>query len=77
MFGKESVAPETAGPFFLLAPALAMACYLTVSLLIPVLTNFALPLGDVLGGGFILSLASFSVAVAAAETGDGFAQLAD
>lgn len=78
LFGKESIAPHTAGPLFLLAPVLAMACYLTVPLLIPVLTNFALPLGDmgdILGGGFLLSLASFVVAVAAAETGDGFAQL--
>ena len=55
-----------------------MTCYLTVPLLIPVLTTFPLPLGymgDILGGGFILSLASFVVAVAAAETGGPYAQL--
>src|SRR5664279_5655221 len=64
---KESLAPEGTGPFFLLAP-----------LLIPVLTSYALPLGymgDILGGGFILALASFLVAVAAAETGGVYAQL--
>jgi formate hydrogenlyase subunit 4 len=56
----------------------AMACYLTVPLLIPVLTTFGLPLGymgDILGGGFILSLASFLVAVAALDTGSPYAQL--
>lgn len=77
-FGKESLAPVGAGPFFFAAPVMAFACYLTVPLVIPVLTSYALPLGymgDILGGGFILALASFLVAVAAAETGDAYAQL--
>ncbi len=75
---KEALAPSGTGPFFWIAPFVAMACYLTVPLLIPVLTTYALPLGfmgDILGGGFILALASFVVAVAAAETGDSYAQL--
>ncbi|MFI0938531.1 respiratory chain complex I subunit 1 family protein [Streptomyces sp. NPDC021020] len=78
LFGKESLAPEGASPFFLLAPVVAMACYMTVPLLIPVLTTFGLPLGymgDIIGGSFLLSLASFGVAVAAAETGAPYAQL--
>jgi formate hydrogenlyase subunit 4 len=78
LFGKEALAPHGAGPFFLLAPMVAFACYLAVPLLIPVLTAYPLPLGfmgDILGGGFILALASFVVAVAAAETGDAYAQL--
>lgn len=78
LFGKEALAPYGAGPFFLLAPMVAFACYLTVPLLIPVLTTYPLPLGfmgDILGGGFILALASFVIAVAAAETGDAYAQL--
>ena len=63
---------------FLAAPLGAMTCYLTVPLLIPVLTTFGLPLGymgDILGGGFILSLASFLVAVAALDTGSPYAQM--
>ncbi len=79
LFRKESLAPQGTGPFFLLAPIFSFACYLTVPMLIPVLTSYALPLGymgDILGGGFILSLASFVVAVAAAETGAPYAQLA-
>ncbi|MGB6458314.1 MAG: NADH-quinone oxidoreductase subunit H [Streptosporangiaceae bacterium] len=67
LFRKEALAPEGSSWVFLAAPIAAMACYLTVPLLIPVLTTFGLPLGcmgDILGGGFILSLASFLVAVA-------------
>lgn len=78
LFGKESLAPAASGLFFVVAPFLALACYLTVPLLIPVLTSYPLPLGDmgdILGGSFILSLGSFVVAVAAAETGDPYAQL--
>ena len=78
MFRKEALAPEGATWVFLAAPVVAMACYLTVPMLIPVLTAYPLPLGymgDILGGGFILALASFLVAVAAAETGSPYAQL--
>jgi formate hydrogenlyase subunit 4 len=75
---KEALAPEGASWVFLAAPVGAAACYLTVPLLIPVLTSFGLPLGymgDILGGGLILALASFLVAIAAAETGSPYAQL--
>lgn len=78
LFGKEALAPRGASWVFLLAPLGAMACYLTVPLLIPVLTTYPLPLGsmgDILGGGFILALAGFAVAVAAAETGSPYAQM--
>jgi len=78
LFRKESLAPEGAGPTFLAAPVVAMVCYLVIPLLIPVLTSFGLPLGymgDILGGGFLLALASFAVAVAATETGSPYAQL--
>ena len=78
LFRKEALAPEGASWVFLAAPLAAVTCYLTVPLLIPVLTTYGLPLGymgDILGGGFILSLASFLVAVAALETGSPYAQL--
>ena len=70
LFRKESLAPDDASPLFLLAPFIAFACYLTVPLLIPVLTSYGLPLGymgDILGGGFLLALASFMVSLAAAD----------
>jgi len=75
---KEALAPEQASWFFLAAPLIAVAAYLTIPLLIPVLTTYGLPLGymgDILGGGFLLALASFVVAVAALETGSPYAQL--
>src|SRR5579875_3502501 len=78
LFAKESLAPASAGQVFLVAPVLSFACYLTVPLLIPVLTAFPLPLadmGDILGGGIILAFASFVTSAAAGETGDGYAQL--
>src|ERR1700683_542401 len=75
---KEALAPEGASWFFLAAPLIAVTAYLTIPLLIPVLTTSGLPLGymgDILGGGFLLSLASFVVATAALETGSPCAQL--
>jgi formate hydrogenlyase subunit 4 len=78
LFRKEALAPEEASWFFLAAPVIAVAAYLTVPLLIPVLTTYGLPLGymgDILGGGFMLSLASFLVATAALESGGPYAQL--
>jgi formate hydrogenlyase subunit 4 len=75
---KEALAPSGASWFFLAAPPVAVAAYLTIPLLIPVLTTYGLPLGymgDILGGGFLLSLASFVVATAAVETGSPYAQL--
>lgn len=78
LFRKEALAPEGASWVFLAVPLAAFTCYLTVPLLIPVLTSYPLPLGymgDILGGGFVLSMASFLVAVAALETGSPYAQL--
>jgi formate hydrogenlyase subunit 4 len=78
LFTKESLAPECASWVFLATPLIAFSAYLTLPLLIPVLTNYPLPLGymgDILGGGLILALASFFTATAAAETGSPYAQL--
>jgi len=74
LFRKEALAPEQASWFFLAAPLIAVTCYLTI----PLLTSYGLPpgyMGDILGGGFLLSLASFVVATAALETGSPYAQL--
>lgn len=78
LFRKETVVPQDSSWVFIAAPILAFACYLTVPLLIPVLTTYGLPLGymgDILGGGFILALGGFSVALAATETGSPYSQL--
>ncbi|MHB1502556.1 MAG: respiratory chain complex I subunit 1 family protein [Acidimicrobiales bacterium] len=78
LFSKENLAPEEASWVFLVGPIAAFAAYLVVPLLIPVLTTFGLPLGymgDILGGGFVLALGGFAVALAAAESGAPYAQL--
>lgn len=75
---KETVLPQGAGPVFRTAPYVAFACYCVVPLLIPVLTSFppeASYLADILGGGFILGLASFAVSLAAIDSGSPYAQL--
>ena len=75
---KETVLPEPAGPLFRAAPYVSFAAYATVPLLIPVLTTFGLPLGwmaDFFGVGMILALASFTVSVAAVDSGSPYAQL--
>lgn len=78
LFRKETLVTEDSSWVFLVGPIVAFACYLVVPLLIPVLTSFPLPLGymgDILGGGFLLALAGFSVALAGTESGAPFAQL--
>ena len=75
---KETVLPDGAGPVFRGAPYAAFAAYTTVPLLIPVLTNFPLPLGymgDILGGGFVLGMASFAISLAALDSGSPYTQL--
>ena len=78
LFRKETVLPDGAGPVFRAAPYVAFACYCTVPLLIPVLTSFppqASYMGDILGGGLILGLASYAVSLAAIDSGSPYAQL--
>ena len=78
LFRKETVLPEGAGPVFRVAPYVAFACYCIVPLLIPVLTSFppqASYMGDILGGGFVLGLASYAVSLAAIDSGSPYAQL--
>ena len=64
LFHKQLVVPDTASWIYWAAPVVAFTCMLTVPILIPVLTDFPLPLsdmGDILGGGLILTLGSFAV----------------
>jgi formate hydrogenlyase subunit 4 len=78
LFSKETLVTNDSSWVFLAGPIVAFSCFLTVPLLIPVLTTFPLPLGfsgDILGGGFLLALAGFSVALSGAESGGPYAQL--
>ncbi len=69
---KESVISEHATWIFRAAPFVAFSCYLTVSVIVPIITDEPLPLAflaDLIGGAFVLMLASFSITLAALDTG--------
>ena len=75
LFHKEIVAPQTASWLFFAAPVVAFTCMLVVPILIPVLANFPLPLsdmGDILGGGLILTLGSFMIVLAGLDTSSAY-----
>ena len=75
LFHKQIVVPETASWLFWATPVVAFTCMLTVPILIPVLTNFPLPLsdmGDILGGGLILTLGSFMIVLAGLDTASAY-----
>src|SRR5579864_2939094 len=68
---KGSVVSEHASWIFHAAPLLVFITPLVVAMLIPVLTDYPLPyafMGDMLAGGFILSLGGFFTSVAALDT---------
>lgn len=75
LFHKQLVLPETASWLFWIAPIVAFTAMMTVPILIPVLTNFPLPLsdmGDILGGGLILTLGGFMITLAGLDSGSAY-----
>ncbi len=78
LFQKELVIPATASWVFRAAPLVAFTAMLTVPILIPVLTNYPLPLsdmGDILGGGLILTLGGFAILLAGLDSGHPYGGL--
>lgn len=72
---KGSVVSAHASWLFHVAPLLTFITPLVVAMLIPVLAGYPLPyafMGDMLAGGFILSLGGFFTAVAALDTASAF-----
>lgn len=75
LFHKQIVVPESASWIYWAAPPVAFTAMLTVPLLIPVLTNYPLPLsdmGDILGGGLILTVGGFFINLAALDSGSAY-----
>jgi formate hydrogenlyase subunit 4 len=75
LFHKQIVVPQTASWIYWVAPFVAFTAMLTVPILIPVLTDFPLPLsdmGDILGGGLILTLGSFMIVLAGLDSGSAY-----
>lgn len=75
LFHKELVVPESASFVYLITPVVAFAAMCIVPMLIPVLTDFPLPqsdMGDILGGGMVLSIGSFLLMMSALDTGSAY-----
>jgi formate hydrogenlyase subunit 4 len=75
LFHKELVIPDGASLIHFSAPVVAFTAMLVVPLLIPVLTNYPLPLsdmGDILGGGLILTLGGFFITLAGLDSGSAY-----
>jgi formate hydrogenlyase subunit 4 len=75
LFHKQIVAPETSSWIYWIVPFVAFTAMMTVPILIPVLTDFPLPLsdmGDILGGGLILTLGSFMIVLAGLDSGSAY-----
>jgi len=73
LFHKECVFPDSASWVYWMAPFVAFTAMLIVPILIPVLTDRPLPLsdmGDMLGGGMVLTLGSFAIILAGLDTGN-------
>ena len=65
--------PESASWIYFTAPIVAFTAMMIVPILIPVLTDRPLPLsdmGDMLGGGMILTLGSFAIMLAGLDSGN-------
>ncbi len=75
---KSRSTPQGVSWIYFLAPYVAFASYMSIAMLIPVLTSFPLPLGymgDILGGAFLFSLAAFFIALAGLDSGSPYSGL--
>jgi formate hydrogenlyase subunit 4 len=75
---KGSATSDQASWVFAVTPFVTFACYLTVSVIVPVITNTPLPLAflaDLIGGAFVLTLASFMTSLAGLDTGSPYGGL--
>ncbi|HUY48569.1 MAG TPA: NADH-quinone oxidoreductase subunit H [Streptosporangiaceae bacterium] len=75
---KGSAVSDQASWVFRGAPFVAFACYLTVSVIVPVITSTPLPLAflaDLIGGAFVLALASFVISLAGLDTASPYGGL--
>jgi formate hydrogenlyase subunit 4 len=75
---KGSAVSDQASWVFRGAPFVAFACYLTVPMIVPVITNEPLPLAflaDLIGGAFVLALAGFVISPAGLDTASPYGEL--
>jgi formate hydrogenlyase subunit 4 len=75
LFHKDEIISEESSWIFRFTPYLVFVVPIFVTLLIPVLTSYPLFfafMGDMLGGGFVLSLGGFFAVLAAVDTGNPY-----
>src|ERR1700684_1417006 len=75
---KGSAISDQASWVFRGAPFVAFACYLTVSVIVPIIPNEPLPLAflaDLIGGAFVLGLAGFVISLAGLDTASPYGGL--
>jgi len=75
---KGSTISDQASWVFRITPFATFACYLTVSVIVPVLTSTPLPLAflaDLIGGAFVLALAGFMTSLAGLDTASPYGGL--
>jgi formate hydrogenlyase subunit 4 len=75
---KGSAVSDQASWVFAITPFVTFACYLTVSVIVPIITNQPLPLAflaDLIGGAFVLALAGFMTSLAGLDTASPYGGL--
>jgi formate hydrogenlyase subunit 4 len=75
LFQKDEIVSEESSWIFRFTPYIVFVAPIFVTLLIPVLTNYPLFfafMGDMLGGGFVLSLGGFFAALAAVDSANPY-----
>jgi formate hydrogenlyase subunit 4 len=75
LFHKDEIVSEESSWIFRFTPYIVFVAPIFVTLLIPVLTTYPLFfafMGDMLGGGFVLSLGGFFAALAAIDSGNPY-----
>jgi formate hydrogenlyase subunit 4 len=75
---KGSAISDQASWVFRITPFVTFACYLTVSVIVPVVTSTPLPLAflaDLIGGAFVLALAGFMTSLAGLDTASPYGGL--
>jgi len=78
LLGKGSATSNQASWVFRITPFVTFACYLTVSVIVPVITSTPLPLAflaDLIGGAFVLALAGFMTSLAGLDTASPYGGL--
>jgi len=78
LFHKEVIISEDSSFVFRFAPFVSFISMILITMLIPVLTAYPLPLGfmgDMLGGAFLFSLSSFFINIASLDKGTSYGGL--